>query len=81
MKDTAKNAIKLATEFFEKGCFKATRWCPGSMSSEWMVVDDNSKRLVVVHLGNTEEEQVLDGYDYEFGVARHGQDLDNWMEA
>ncbi len=81
MKDTSDNAIKLATAFFEKGAFKATRWCPGAMKGEWMVVDDKQQRLVVVQLDNAEEEQVLDGYDYEFGVARHGAELSNWMDG
>jgi len=81
MKDTADSAVKLATEFFEKGSFTATRWCPGDMPGEWMVVDDVRQELLVVQLNNKEFEQVLDGYEYESGVERYNNALDRWMVA
>ncbi len=78
MKDNSTSAIKVATDYFDKGYFTATRWCPGAMPGEWMVVDDNKQQLVVVHLGNSPDEQVDDGYEYELNVARYNDELNEW---
>jgi len=79
MLDTSDNAIRLATELFGADRFKATRWCPGDIKGEWLVVDDTNELAAVVQL--YAEEQVLDGFDYESTARHYGPKLDMWMRS
>jgi len=68
-----KRAIELANDFFMEGVFTSTRLCPGRYPGEWLVVDDDSERAVVVFVNSL---SVEDGFDYQEAIKKY----DNVLE-
>ena len=70
-----KQAKALANDFFMEGVFTSTRLCPGKYSGEWLVVDDDSERAVVVFVNSL---SVEDGFDYQEAIEKYDNVLEEY---